>query len=179
MAQFFLMKSGQETAFGRHNHGFLWPLPPFLLLLPICMRAKSGSMQPMKTLQIVSQANKIPFASSGCQPAQRKLPKPHHFLDVAEDRLNRALAQFVDRLSHCGAQLVEHLGLVVGIVWRRFWFAFQECPPIALVTFPAGRDVPPQIRALHLRVGKGQKKYRSGGKPQWSSHSFYALGDSL
>jgi len=73
-------------------------------------------MQHMKTLQVVSQTDKVPFAGCCGQAAQQKLAESHHFLDVAKDRLNRALAQSVNNFPCLDAQLVEHLGFVISIV---------------------------------------------------------------
>ena len=56
----------------------------------------------MKTLQVVGQTNKIPFASRRGQSAQGELSEAHDLLDDAEDRLNRALAQFVDGVAGLG-----------------------------------------------------------------------------
>ena len=53
----------------------------------------------MKTLQVVSQTDQIPFAGGGSQSAQGKLPEAHHFFDDAEDRFDGRAGSYGQKTS--------------------------------------------------------------------------------
>jgi hypothetical protein len=110
-------------------------------LLSICGRAKSGSVYDMKTLQIVSQTDKAPFASDRSQPAQRELPESHDLFDDAKDRFNRALAQAIDGLACFRAQLVGHLDFMISVFWWWLWFALQERMQIVMMTITSNGNM--------------------------------------
>jgi hypothetical protein len=45
-------------------------------------------MQYLQSFQIIGDAHPVPFTLHGLQAPQQKLPKPHHLLDDAKDRLD-------------------------------------------------------------------------------------------
>ena len=127
-------------------------------------RAESGNMDKMKTLQVVGQTDQIPFASGGNEAAQRKLAEAHHLLNDTKDRLNRTLAEFVDRLADLGAQLIEHLRFVISILGWWFRFTGQKRWQIQCVAvspsgnvgfnahgFKGGNGLWPKVPVIHRR----------------------------
>src|SRR5215210_8625783 len=71
-------------------------------------RAHLAQAQPMQPLQVPGQADQAPLPGGRRQPTQGELPEAEPLLEAADDRLNRAFTQPVDRLAGDGLQLVGH-----------------------------------------------------------------------
>ena len=65
----------------------------------------------MEALEIESQTDQPPLASSGLCTTQRELAETQHILDDPDHRFNRAFACRVDRFADCRLELVRHLDL--------------------------------------------------------------------
>jgi DNA-binding response OmpR family regulator len=59
--------------------------------------------QPVKSFEVVGQADQRPFQRHFLTPSQPELPKSHHALDDPKHRFDGLLSEFVERLARAGA----------------------------------------------------------------------------
>jgi len=76
--------------------------------------------QPVQPLQVPGQTYQTPLTRGRSQTAQRELPEPQYFLDDADHRLDRRLAQAVDGFANLSLKFVGHLDNQSRIIRR--WF---------------------------------------------------------
>ena len=110
----------------------------------------SAAHQSVQPFEIVSQAHQAPLPRSCDQAAQRELAKAHHFLDDANHRFDRTLAQPVDRLADVCLKLVSHLDHWTGLL--RGWLRGlgKKLTPASMMRFAASGNVGAQCLALQM-----------------------------
>src|SRR5205807_6229500 len=73
----------------------------------------------MEALQIESQTDQTPLASSSLGPTERELAEAQHLLDDADHRFDGAFASPVDGFAQCCLKLVGHLDQGARVLRRR------------------------------------------------------------
>src|SRR5262245_26868603 len=105
----------------------------------------------MQALQIERQTDQAPLTSGCLLAAQRELTEAHHLFDDADDWLDRAFAQAIDRLSNRSFELVGHLHLGTGISRWRLRLDRKALPPTRMVWITSSRDKGVDLAALEQR----------------------------
>ena len=99
----------------------------------------------MQLQNVVGQTNQRPFHLNFLKPAQHKLPKSAHLLDLPEYRLHNRFAHRVDPSPDLGVKLALHPLYPTGSLRQRPSLANQ---PIASVLLPLGSHISINLLAL-------------------------------
>src|SRR5580765_8104414 len=95
----------------------------------------------METLEIESQTDQTPLASSSLYTTQRELAEAQHILDDPDHRFNGAFACRVDRFAYSRLELVCHFHPGVRILRRRIGQWCETLVPTAMMGIATRGDV--------------------------------------
>src|SRR3990172_4925954 len=104
------MGFGSMDSVIRNRYGL--PSGSFLSLFSLSAPPSSPGHRPPSAaeqfLEVVRQADQVPFAAHFLQPAQQELPEAPHLFDLSEDRLHHSLAFRIRFTSLFRAEFAAH-----------------------------------------------------------------------